>query len=69
MILRRVSQLFPTMDTPTVTLRAFNGRLASHISRMLLLNAETQRDSCENALSNSVSCLGAFGWLRHSDFA
>src|SRR5580700_6496981 len=28
MILRRVSQLFPTMDTPTVTPRSFNDRLA-----------------------------------------
>ena len=37
------------MDTPTVTLRTCNGRLALHISRMLLLNGETQKDSCENA--------------------
>jgi hypothetical protein len=45
MILRRVSQLFSTMDTPTVTLRTLNGRLALHTSRMLPLNGEMQRDS------------------------
>src|SRR5580693_940234 len=39
-----VASLLPTMDTPTVTLRTFNGWLALHISRMLLLNGETQRD-------------------------
>jgi hypothetical protein len=61
MILRRVSQLFLTMDTLTVTLRTLNGRLAAHTSRMLLLNAETERDSCGNALSNPVSCLLVWG--------